>query len=69
MPMQDFTFDNFLQQNNEELFNALFNLEPMVETPRLELAPKSESIDRILAFNKAYSIRKTNKHRIEMLLN
>ena len=67
--MQDFTFDNHLQQNNEEFFNTLFNLQPMVENPRLELAPKSESLDRILAFNKAYSVRKMNKHQIEMLLN
>jgi hypothetical protein len=58
--MHDFTFeDSSLSQNERALLKGLLNDEPMVETPKMEKEPRKESVDRIIAYNKALSLRKS----------
>lgn len=71
-PMADFTLDDlsdFAKWEQEE-WNALFNADDMVEEQEQLEKPGEEAVDRILAYNKALSVRFTDRQRpIQMILN
>jgi hypothetical protein len=69
--MHDFTFEeSSLSKNERALLLGLLNDEPMVETPKMEKEPRKESVERIIAYNKALSVRKSRTNgNISFLLN
>ena len=70
--MQDFTLNELadFSRQEQDFLNHLLKNNRMVETPKMEIAPSKDSLDRIKAYNLAYSVRKTkNNHTIEMVLN
>ncbi|MFM1930905.1 MAG: hypothetical protein RL226_208 [Bacteroidota bacterium] len=70
--MIHFTLDELssFSQEERELLNEIFNTEAMLDQAAVELKPRETSVDRILAYSKALSVRKTKNHRIiKMVLN
>lgn len=70
--MHHFTLDefSFFSQRERELINELLKSDKMLEQPEVEMKPREESLERILAYNKALSVRKTNNNLfIQQVLN
>jgi hypothetical protein len=70
--MHHFTLDDFssFSQRERELINEILKSDKMLEQPEVEMKPREESLERILAYNKALSVRRTkNNHLIQQVLN
>jgi len=69
--MHDFTFEESpLSKKERALLLGLIKDEPMVETPKMEKEPRKESVERIIAYNKALSVRKSRTNgNISFILN
>ncbi|MFZ6052240.1 hypothetical protein [Halocola ammonii] len=69
--MNDFTLDDLASFSREEdSFYQIFKNKDMVEMPEVELEPSDDALNRIFAYNKAVSVRESEKmDRINMVLN
>lgn len=69
--MADFTLDDLSEfaRREQHEWNALFNANDMVEEPEQLEKPSEASVDRILAYNRALSVRQTSKGPIQTILN
>ena len=70
--MNDFTLDDLasFSREEEDSFYQIFKNNDMVEMPEVELEPSNEALNRIFAYNKAISVRESEKmDRINMVLN
>jgi len=67
MPMVNFTFEDLqdLENNEKSIFQRI-----AVDTKEMELSPKKSTVNSILAYSKALSVRdsKTLK-KVKMILN
>lgn len=70
--MNDFTLDDLasFSRHEKECFNQLFKKNEMVEMPEVELEPSNEALNRIFSYNRALSVRESEKiDRISLVLN
>lgn len=71
--MQDFTLDNEFSEflkNEQKLINEHFDKENMSATEITPVEPGKEAVDRILAYNKALSVRQSRlMNPITIVLN
>ncbi|MCH2197832.1 MAG: hypothetical protein MK081_03550 [Flavobacteriales bacterium] len=70
--MQDFTLDDLshFAKHERRLIQEIFNIEDTVDKQEVVSGPSDESISRIIAYNKALSVRKGTKIKhYQLLLN
>lgn len=70
--MDNFTFDELadFSRREKQYLQDTFNFEQMAQTEEALYKPSAESVNNILAYSKALSVRKSkNLHRIEVVLN
>jgi hypothetical protein len=71
-PMIDFTLDELAEFSSREndFIKELLKDESMVRSEDIVMEPSEESVNRILAFSKAYSRRKSKRiNEFQLILN
>ena len=70
--MSHFTLDELseIARLEEQFVNELIKQDPMIESQHCLLAPKEDSVQRIIAYNQALSVRPSKKlNVIKLVLN
>ncbi len=71
-PMIDFTLDDLSEftRHERQLFNDIFKQDQMIQSKDRLFEPKEDSVNRILAYSKALSVRKSQKmDNFQIVLN
>jgi hypothetical protein len=70
-PMQDFTLDDLsnFAEHERQLLQAIFKQEGMVDHEEIVKKPSNRIVQRVLDYNRAYSVKENKYLPVQMLLN